>query len=401
MRVLIVGGGTRGDVAPYTGLGARLREAGHEVAIAAHAPQAGLVTGAGLAHVPLPGDPLAALTSGSFKAFREYGGQLVEGLASLTEQKTDLFLLGIAGAPAFHVAEAMGVPSMGVHLQPMEPTGEFPPVVSPVRRSLGRWGNRRAARLAFEVPAAGPLLSGLSARMRKRLGLPAASARALYRHRESTQWPVFHGFSPLVVPRPSDWRPRLEVTGYWWPVRPGGWQPDRVLTDFLDAGPRPVFVGFGSLAGTGAEPYTELVVQALRRAGLRGVVQTGREGPITDEVLGVGDVPHDWLFPRVAAVAHHCGGGTTGAVARAGVPAVAVPVMNDQPFWASRLAALGVAPPPIPFRRLAPARLADALTTALTEPRFRQRAEALAAGVAGEDGAAPVLTALSRLRGSR
>lgn len=203
------------------------------------------------------------------------------------------------------------------------------------------------------------------------------------------------------MPRPTGWRPGLEVTGYWWPVRPRGWQPDPVLTDFLGAGPAPVFVGFGSLAGTRAEPYTELVVDALRRAGLRGVAQTGREGPITDDVLGVGDVPHDSLFPQVAAVAHHCGGGTTGAVARAGVPAVAVPVMNDQPFWASRLAALGVAPPPIPFRSLTPARLADALTAALTEPGFRQRAEALAAGMAAEDGAAPVVTAVNRLLGAR
>ncbi|MDA0634406.1 glycosyltransferase [Nonomuraea sp. MCN248] len=398
MRVVIIGVGTYGDVAPYTGLGARLREAGHEVTIAAHEPYAKLVTEGGLEHLPLPGDPLTALTGSlSISAFKEYGEQLVEGLAGIAERDADLLLLGVAGAPGLHVAEAMGVPSMGVHLQPIEPTGDFPPVLSLFQRSLGRWGNRRAARLAFESPVAGPVLVGLSTKMRAGLGLPPTTPRTLYRRRESMRWPVFHGVSPLVVPRPADWRPGLEITGYWWPLRPRGWQPDPVLRDFLASGPAPAFVGFGSLAGARAEEYTELAVRALRRAGLRGVLQTGLRGRMSDDVLGVGDVPHDWLFPRVTAVAHHCGGGTTGAGVRAGVPAVAVPVMNDQPFWASRLMALGVAPAAIPFRRLTPARLAAALSAAVTDPAYRQRAQALSARVSAEDGAAPVVEAVNRL----
>ncbi|MEV4178043.1 glycosyltransferase [Nonomuraea sp. NPDC049709] len=404
MRILIIGVGTRGDVAPYTGLGVRLREAGHEVAIAAHEPYAALVTDAGLDHLPLPGDPLPALTgrlSVRISAFKEYSEQLMEGMAAIAEQKADLLLLGLAGASGYHVAEAMGVPSMGVHLQPVDPTGDFPPVMSLFHRSLGRWGNRKAARLAFESPAAGPLLAGLSTKMRARLGLPPMTPRALYRHRESTRWPVFHGVSPVVLPRPSDWRPGLEITGYWWPLRPRGWQPDPVLCDFLTSGPAPVFVGFGSLAGPRAEQYTELAVHALRRAGLRGVLQTGLRGRLSDDVLAVGDVPHDWLFPRMAAVAHHCGGGTTGGGVRAGVPAVAVPVMNDQPFWASRLVALGVAPAAIPFRRLTPARLAAALTTAVTDPAYRQRAQALSVQVMVEDGAAPVVEAVNQLQAAR
>ncbi|WP_433361525.1 glycosyltransferase [Streptosporangium sp. CA-115845] len=401
MRVLIIGVGTRGDVAPYTGLGVRLREAGHDVTIAAHDPYAPLVTDAGLEHFPLPGDPLVLAGRFSISAFKEYREQLIEGLAEIGEQKADLLLLGMAGAPGYHVAEAMGVPSMGVHLQPIDPTGDFPPVMSLFRRSLGPWGNRRAARLAFEVPAAGPLLAGVSTRMRARLGLPPMTPRALYRRRESTHWPVFHGFSPLVLPRPADWRPGLEITGYWWPSRPRGWQPDPVLCDFLTSGPPPVFIGFGSLAGTRAEQHTEVAVHALRRAGLRGVLQTGLQGPLSDDVLAVGDVPHDWLFPQMAAVAHHCGSGTTGAGVRAGVPAVPVPVMNDQPSWASRLVALGVAPAAIPFRSLTPARLAAALTTAATDSAYRQRAQALSVRVSAEDGAAPVVEAVNRLRATR
>ncbi|MFC5831059.1 glycosyltransferase [Nonomuraea insulae] len=402
MRVLIIGVGTRGDVAPYTGLGVRLRQSGHEVAIAAHEPYAELVTDAGLEHLPLPGDPLPALTGRfSLSAFKEYSEQLMAGLAEIAEQEADLLLLGVAGALGSHVAEAMGVPSMGVHLQPIDPTGDFPPVMSLFRRSLGRWGNRRAARLAFELPAAGPLLAGMSTKMRARLGLPPVTPRDLYRRRESTRWPVFHGVSPLVPPRPADWRPGLEITGYWWPLRPRDWRPEPVLCDFLTSGPTPIFVGFGSLAGTRAEQYTELAAHALRGAGLRGVLQTGLRGGISDDVLAVGDVPHDWLFPRMAAVAHHCGGGTTGAGVRAGVPAVAVPVMNDQPLWASRLMTLGVAPAAIPFRRLTPERLATALTTAVTDPAYLHRAQALSARISAEDGAAPVIEAVNQLQVTR
>ncbi|WP_062438007.1 glycosyltransferase [Herbidospora daliensis] len=398
MRIIFIGVGTRGDVEPYTGLGARLRAAGHEVTIAAHEPYRDLVTGAGLGYLPLPGDLLPVLTGRlPFTAFKVYGEQLVEGLAGLAGTEADLLLTGVAGAVGRHVAEAMGVPSMGVHLQPIEPTGDFPPVMSVFRGSLGRWGNRRAARLAFEVPAAGPMIAGLNARMRARLGLPPMTPRAVHLRREGDRWPVFHGFSPLVVPRPADWRPGLEVTGYWWPHRPEGRQPDPVVRDFLASGPKPVFVGFGSLADSRAEQYTELALDALRRAGLRGVLQTGVRGRLTDDVLAVGDVPHDWLFPQLAAVAHHCGAGTTGIGLRAGVPAVAVPVMNDQPFWASRLTALGAAPAAIPFRRLTAARLAAALTTAVTDPAYRRRAQALATGIAAEDGAAPVVEAVRRL----
>ncbi|MET7331984.1 glycosyltransferase [Nonomuraea sp. NPDC005650] len=399
MRVLIVGVGTRGDVAPYTGLGARLREAGHRVAIAAHEPHAELVAGAGLEHRPIPGDPLPLLFPGAgvslaarARMFARYAAQVTDGIVEAAEQGADILLLGVAASAGYHVAEAMGVPSMGVHLQPVEPTGDFPPVTSALGRSFGRWGNRAAGRLAFAVPS--PVHAGSARALRARLGLPPMSSRAVYRRRESTRWRVFHGYSPLVLPRPADWREGLEVRGYWWPERQPGWAPDDVLADFVGSGPPPVFVGFGSQVAARAEEFTDRAVRALRRAGLRGVLQTGVPGLLGDDVLGVGDVPHDWLFPRMAAVAHHCGSGTTGAGLRAGVPAVGLPAVNDQPLWAARLAALGVAPDAVPFRRLSAERLAAALHAAVTEVSYRRRAAALATRIRAEDGAAAVISAV-------
>ena len=113
--------------------------------------------------------------------------------------------------------------------------------------------------------------------------------------------------------------------------------------------------------------------------------------------LPVDDLPHEWLFPRTAAVVHHAGAGTTAAGLRAGVPALPVPVLVDQPFWADRLHHLGIAPAPLPLRELTADTLADALRCCVDRPVHRHRATELAGRVRAEDGAAGVLSVVARL----
>ena len=208
---------------------------------------------------------------------------------------------------------------------------------------------------------------------------------------------MLHGFSPLVVPRPDDWRPGLTVTGYWWPYDAEPQLPSPVR-DFLDAGPAPVFVGLGSATVPDPERLSACIVHALRRAGLRGVIQRGWAGleASGDDMLTVDDIPHSALFPRMAAVVHHAGAGTTAAGLRAGVPAVPVPIQFDEGFWSARLVSLGVAPRTLPLRHLTPSTLATALMRATRDPAFARRAERLGARIRGEDGVAPVLAAVDR-----
>ena len=205
-----------------------------------------------------------------------------------------------------------------------------------------------------------------------------------------------------MVPRPADWPATVHVTGYWWPARPPRWQPPDQLVDFLAAGPPPVFVGFGSMTPT-HDRLHDVVAAAVKRAGVRAVVQSGWAGlrPAGDDILLVGDLPHDWLFPRTAAVVHHAGAGTTGAGLRAGVPAVPVPVLLDQPFWADRLHRLGVAPQPLPLHELTADTLTDALRSCLDRPTYRDRATELARRVRADDGAAVVLSLITQLAGER
>ncbi|MGW2588938.1 glycosyltransferase [Streptomyces sp. NPDC001515] len=404
MKILIAAAGSRGDVAPYTGLGAALRGAGYEVALATTETFAPLVREAGLEFRALPAD---ARTGGGVQGRRElmrtaaaFVTDLADGFADATAEGADLLLLSTTTAPlGWHLAEATGLPSLGVYLQPTAPTGDFPPVVTGTR-SLGRLGNRAAGRFALRMTDR--LYGDAVTALRRRLGLPLLSAPATRRRQEAAQWPVLYGFSTALVPRPADWRAGLEVVGSWWPHHDPDAKLPAEVEDFLAAGPRPVLIGFGSMASGEGERLGALAVQALRRAGLRGILQSGVAGLTAhgdDTVLTVGDLPHALLFPRLAAVVHHAGAGTTAAALRAGVPSIPVPVTADQPFWASRLTALGAATDPIPFRSLDAERLAAALGLAVKRQSFTRSAGDAARHLATEDGAGKVIEAVRRMTG--
>lgn len=402
MRVLMVTPGTRGDVAPMAGLGGRLQGLGYEVAIAANPAYAPLVVESGCEFRPLPGDlarlirqpaPGAKATGGSVLSFwrelSEYMENAAIGTLAAAEAGADVILANSVAPYAYDVAEAFGIPAVGAHLQPTEPSAAYPPVLMNSARSLGSWGNR----IVGERAAAGPApYDAPSARLRKSLGLRQQSRAAGERRRRKANATILHGISPTVLPRPADWHSGLVMAGYWWPPAKPAWQPPADLVDFLADGPPPVFVGFGSSAHI--DP--DFILEATRRAGVRAVVQ-GAEGALGGDAIGVGSVPHEWLFPRMAAVVHHAGAGTTAAGLRAGVPAVGVPVYTDQPLWASRVAALGAGPAPIPYKKLTPERLGDAIKQTLATPSYASRAAELGAAIAKEDGTVAVVEALRGL----
>ncbi|MEX0171104.1 glycosyltransferase [Streptomyces sp. LMG1-1-1.1] len=396
--------GSRGDVAPYTGLGAGLVRAGHEVTLATHAVFEPLVAGSGVRFRPLPVDPRAELHSARGRRLhdaRTGAGKLVrlaymargavdEMTAALVEaaREGEVLLVGGALGPlGYALAEGLSVPALGLHLQPLHPTAEFPAPVLGVR-SLGPVGNRLSGR--FVMASVELMFSDAVRSLRRRHGLATAG-------RSRRPRPVLHGYSELVVPRPRDWPAPLEVSGYWWPHETGQLSPE--LEDFLAAGPPPVFVGLGSATVPDPERVSREIVTALRAANVRGIVQRGWAGlgAHGDDILTVDEVPHSLLFPRTAAVVHHAGAGTTGAVLRAGVPTVPMPVQFDAAFWASRLTALGTAPAVLPLRRLTSGSLAEALRRATRDGSHAARARALADRLALEDGVAPVLAALDRL----
>ena len=232
MRVLIVTSGSTGDVLPYTGLAARLGAAGHAVTLATHAPFRDQVEATGLAFTPLPGDlrevlphapgatdsgtgPRALLRLAALA--RPLIATLAEGVTAAVDRvRPDAVLLSTLVAPlGFQVTEAYRIRRAAVFLQPIHPTRAFAPVLTG-GRSFGPWADLALGRLtgrATEALYAGPIRD-----LRRALGRPRVP---LARLRADQEWrePTFHGFSPKVVPRPADWPPQLQVSGYWWPAR--------------------------------------------------------------------------------------------------------------------------------------------------------------------------------------
>ncbi|WHU47108.1 glycosyltransferase [Gordonia sp. L191] len=408
--ILIAAYGSRGDIMPLTDIGCRLRDAGHHVVLTTNTDLADEVRACGLDAKPVDfyidsaidpdsTDPRKlAMQMVKPAGMRQLGRNL---LAAVDDVPADIVLLTpfaeLAGHP---LAEARGIPSVGLRLQPLSATGSYPPsllgtssagkfVNRAVGRSAGRWFDR--------------IYRGVLADLRTDLGLPRRSARSLRNARTAAQWPILHGYSPNVLPRPADWRPGLEITGYWWPRRSSEWVPDADLRTFLESGAPPVYVGFGSLMlpPDEAADLSALVHRAVTTAGVRAVVQSGGtdlESSDDERIFSVGPVPHEWLFPRVSLAVHSCGAGTVAATLRAGIPSVGVPSPGgDQPFWARHLQQLGASAATLPRPRLDADRLAAAIGETLEKSRYRDAAAQLGLEISREDGAGRVVEAVEGL----
>lgn len=419
MRIVIATVGTRGDVQPYVALGQELVRAGHTVRVLTDAIFAALVEGAGLELFPIHTDPRRTLEAGlrqvgprSWRLMRWFFRQMqasarryfMDALDAC--RGADLVLFSAMGFPAAHTAEALGLPYIGAYLQPATPTHAFssplatpPPYWLPLK-SQYNWLSFRLTNwmLSFTVR------SVINRCRQEILGLPPKPWR-FYASVDISNIPILYGFSPHVIPRPPDWGPWIHVVGYWFLDNFGDWQPARELAVFLDAGPPPVYVGFGSMIDVDAEHLTQVVIRALEETGQRGILLGGwtRLGSthLPPNILRVEEVPHAWLFPRCAAVVHHGGAGTTAAGLRAGVPHVVMPFYFDQPFWARRIYDLGVGPAPIPRRLLTAERLAKAIHAAVTDTHMRQRARALGYHIRQEDGVAQAVEVLRNWVGKK
>jgi sterol 3beta-glucosyltransferase len=212
---------------------------------------------------------------------------------------------------------------------------------------------------------------------------------------------VLQAFSRHVTPVDPAWPESVRTNGFWYLPGAPGWSPPDRLARFLADGPTPVYIGFGSMAGRDPRRTTTIVTDAVRQAGVRAVPATGWGGIVTDiatdDVLVIDQVPHDWLFPRVSAVVHHGGGGTTGAALAAGRPQVVCPLVADQPHWADRVHATGVAPLPVRQQHLTAERLAAALAAVTGDVGMHDRAASLGQVIRAENGVATAVDALEHL----
>ncbi|MGZ3610645.1 MAG: glycosyltransferase [Ktedonobacteraceae bacterium] len=407
MQITIIAGGSRGDVQPYVALGKGLKNAGHTVRILSTDDFHDLVMDYDLDFFSTGGSSQAVahdlqvlteqgktlkIFSQMRRASEKQAVQAAEkGLVAC--QDSDLILGGLSGLFSGQaLSDNLGIPLLLAFLVPFTPTSEFPSVLTPIPQTpLTQWMNRPSYRLAQQIMWQTFRSADNKARA-KVLHMDPASFWGPFSSLKLQKQPVLYGFSSHVLPHPKDWDDIQHVTGYWFLEPPQGWEPPADLLHFLRSGSPPVYIGFGSMSNSKPEETADLVLRALARTGQRGVLFVGWGGlkkeQLPETVFMTESIPHSWLFPRMAAVVHHGGVGTTAAGLAAGVPSIITPFFADQPFWGQRVYELGVGPKPIARKRLTADNLAEALDRVLSDGDMRKKAAALGEHIREENGVA-------------
>lgn len=406
MKITILAIGSRGDIQPYLALGVHLQQVGYTVTLATHETFKDLIGGYGLNFIDMGGNIQERLQDDKIKATIEAANPF-QMLSLLTQTLEPILLeslarswqacqgadLVISTGTAFwgdDIAAHLGIGSVFALLQPMVASQEILSPLMPPQVRLGPGFNWLSHQIInrFYWRTYRPFINTWR---EGTLGEPGHRSCPFFGNRWRKQ-PKLFGYSPQVLPHPQDWDQTCHVTGYWFLDQPPGFTPPPGLEDFLADGEPPVSLGFGSMMSRDAEQIIDIGLQSLKKQGQRGILLTGWSGvtntDLPDSVFKLESIPHDWLFPRMKAIVHHGGAGTTAAALRSGVPAVVVPFFADQPFWADRVHRLGVSPPPIPKKRLSVDRLAGAIERAIADSQLRQQAHHLGTAIRAETGLA-------------
>lgn len=404
MKVLILAIGTRGDVQPFAVLGRELSSRGHDVTIAAPPGYTAMIEAAGAAYQPLPIDFQSlledpeikrALTSmrGKLRAFRLTSEIMNEQLSAIwrigLETGPDIILNHFKAPLAPYLARRLGAVSIPVMLQPgLAPTRAYPQFFFSSLR-LGGFVNLMSHQfiLALMRFGTGVMIRRWRKHSGTNIGPPMDPLSAYSPDGTASR---LHAYSGVICPRPDDLPETDRQTGYFF-AQPEPYEPPAALSAFLAAGPKPIYVGFGSMPSVERTQVPRAVLDALARTGQRAIVASGWGGlgelHATDAIHVLDSVPHAWLFPKVAAVVHHGGSGTTHEGLRWGRSSVICPVFADQPFFGRLVAELGAGPSPIPHKKLTGARLATAIEQALSDG-VRARAEEIGTAIRQEAGVA-------------
>ncbi|KAL5562065.1 hypothetical protein UlMin_031812 [Ulmus minor] len=413
LQIVMLIVGTRGDVQPFVAIGKRLQDYGHRVRLATHSNFKDFVLTAGLEFYPLGGDPkVLAGYMVKNKGFLPSGpseipiqrNQIKEIINSLLPACKDPDMDSgipfkaeaiIANPPAYghtHVAEALKVPIHIFFTMPWTPTSEFPHPLSRVKQTAGY-------RLSYQIVDS---LIWLGIRdmindvRKKKLKLRPVTYLSGSQGSDSD---IPHGYiwSPHLVPKPKDWGPKVDVVGFCFLDLASNFKPPEELKKWLEAGEKPIYIGFGSLPVEEPEKMTQIIVDALEKTGQRGIINKGWGGlgnlaEPKHSIYLLDNIPHDWLFLQCKAVVHHGGAGTTAAGLKAACPTTIVPFFGDQPFWGEQVHARGVGPAPIPVEEFSLVKLIDAINFML-DPEVKARAVELAKAMENEDGVAGAVKA--------
>lgn len=353
--------GSRGDVQPFVALGVALQQKhGHRIRLATHNVFESFVRDAGLEFYPIGGDPaklmayivknpglipsMKSLRAGDVAERRKALGEMLDGcwLSCIApDQRTGHPFVAnaiIANPPSFahvHCAQALGVPLHIMFTMPWTCTRAFPHPLTNLK--MAEDSDLRVANyLSYKVvdwmtwQCMGDIVNRWRRRTLDLEEVPYFEGPSLV---ENLNIPHTYCWSPALVPRPRDWPPNVDVCGFFF-REPPDYKPPPDLEAFLQAGDRPVYIGFGSIVLDNVASVTSMVVEAVKRLGIRAVVSRGwsslgKEMESNNSIFFLDDCPHEWLFQHVSAVVHHGGAGTTACGLRNGKPTVVVPFFGE------------------------------------------------------------------------
>ena len=414
MCITIIAFGSQGDVQPYLALAVGLKHEGYQVRFAANSNFAGLAASYNLDFSPinldsfkfvqnreaqswLESESIPNLILNTNRLIRPMLGQLLEDVLDAC-QGSDTIIYHSYALPFVHYfGKQLNIRCIPASLHPM-PNRAHPAVLSNIKQSPSKTFNLFTHLLVHQIswqvfyPTVRKFLKGKA----------PVSIITPYKQILKEQQLMLCGYSPTVLPRPADLPEQIIITGYWPLKEDPNWQPDPKLTAFINSGPPPIYVGFGSMGNPANNQETvNILFKSLAQTGQRAVLSAGWSGlgldqRLPDNVFLLTNIPHTWLFPQMSAIIHHRGAGTTGTALSAGIPSIVIPHFGDQYYWGRRVAELGAGPESIARKKLSIERLSEAIVTATTDQRIRERARDIGAQIRAEDGIGQAVQAIRK-----
>ncbi|KAJ6035833.1 CAZyme family GT1 [Penicillium herquei] len=424
--------GSRGDIQPFVALGRELKAQGHRVRLATHLAFRQFVLESGLEFFNIGGDPeqlmafmvknpgllpgFKAIRSGDIQKRRREMKEIFNGCwrscfekgdgTHLHQIKEDLWSEAldyrqrpfvadviIANPPSLahiHCAQRLGIPLHIIFTMPWSPTQSFPHPLANLHSQNCK--PTIANFMSYSImdmmvwEGLGDILNTLRKNTLALQPLDTVTARGIL---QRLHVPHTYLWSPSLLPKPPDWPDNIDVCGFSFLPSETNYVPSNEITEFLKAGPKPIYIGFGSIVVDNPLKLTKIIFNAVGKTKQRALISKGwgnlGANEVPDNILMIGNCPHDWLFRQVSCVIHHGGAGTTAAGLALGVPTIIVPFFGDQQFWGDIVARAGAGPTPIPYKRLNQQNLSAAIQKAL-EASTLEKAQLIAMRMQEESG---------------